>query len=97
MPSTLSCFIVSLIIVRDLTLSVTFELNAIDESQARCASGSRCAVSSLRQRVSAMSMSLKAIVNAWLLVLPPFVIRCRRRTVANTESIGLLVRERFPC
>ena len=54
------------------------------------------ALSSLHLR-EAESMSLKTIVRQAILDPLPLVRRCRSRTVANVDSIGLVVRKCTQC
>jgi len=55
-------------------------------------SGSSSDPFTFRQRSSAIASSLNAIISAFMREPAPLVTRCRRRTVANGDSMMLVVR-----
>ena len=56
-----------------------------------------CEALTRRQRFCAMSSSLNAISSALVREPAPLVTRCRRRTVANVDSIAFVVRRCCQC
>ncbi len=60
-------------------------------------SGTSSAPLSLRHDCSAVSSSLKTMASPAAREPGPFVTRVRRRTVANADSMGLVVRRCFQC
>ena len=63
----------------------------------RTTSGKSAEPFNARQRFEALCINLKTIVRHARRLPLPFVLLCRRRTVANTLSIGLVVRRCFQC
>src|SRR5437773_707395 len=60
-------------------------------------SGTSSAASTLRQCPSATCSSLNAIINPAVREPAPFVTPSRKRTVANVDSMGFVVRRCFQC